>query len=96
MLRWAAVPLGLKPLKWYLITLGKDGKVRIVLLGSDEKGNCSLNAGFDISVWFNPLTWGYKSVFPTVQGPDRARRTDCQEPGTGRDGRKYAVLVRKI
>ena len=35
-------------------------------------------------------------VFPTVQGPDRARRTDCQEPGTGRDGRKYAVLVRKI
>jgi len=34
--------------------------------------------------------------FPTVRGPDRARRTDSQEPGTGRDGRKYAVLVCKI
>jgi len=35
-------------------------------------------------------------VFPTVQGPDRARRTDCQDPWTGRDGVKCPVPVRKI
>ena len=35
-------------------------------------------------------------MFPTVQVPDRSLRTDCQEPGAGRDGRKYAALVRKI
>ena len=33
------------------------------------------------------------AVFPTVQAAGRAWRTDCQEPGTGRDGAKYPVLV---
>jgi len=33
------------------------------------------------------------AVFPTVQAAGRARRADCQEPGTGRDGAKYPVLV---
>ena len=27
------------------------------------------------------------SVFSAVRGPRRARRGDCQEPGTGRDGK---------
>ena len=36
------------------------------------------------------------SVFPTVQGPDGARRTDCQEPWTGRDDRICTVPVPKM
>jgi len=28
-----------------------------------------------------------EAVFSAVRGPRRARRGDCQEPGTGRDGK---------
>jgi len=33
----------------------------------------------------NPVKY-VKSVFPTVRGPGRDPRRDCQEPRTGRDG----------
>ena len=33
------------------------------------------------------------TVFAAVRGLRRARREDCQEPGTGRDGKTQSVLV---
>ena len=33
------------------------------------------------------------SVFSTVRGPRRARRGDCQEPWTGRDGKTRSTPV---